>query len=139
MTLEDLDNALPNGFHDATISDLARNFENATLRLKIDVLVGLPSDPPGEADRYRAGELIFHGVLFCVIEAPDHESAFRHPGCIWFCFSRMEPGALPDSLMNSLPSETLCYSFYILDWESHIHVAAADVSFAWLDTVTMSV
>jgi len=138
MTLEDLDNTFPNGFHDATISDLVRDYENAKLSLKVDILIGLPDDPTPDADRYRSGELIFHGVLFCVIEPPDPESAFRHPGCVWFRFSKMETGAVPEPLMKSLPPDTLCYSLFVLDWWSHIHVAAADVSFVWSDTATRS-
>lgn len=134
MTLEEFDDALPNGFHDATISELTRDYENATVRLKVDILIELPEGTPRDANRYRSGEMIFHGVLFCVIEAPDPESAFRHPGCIWFRFSRMEPGVMPESLLKAIPPETLCYSLFILDWWSHIHVAATDVSFAWSDT-----
>jgi hypothetical protein len=133
MKLEDLDDTLPNGFHDATISELTRDYENAKLRLKVDILIELAEGSPRDANRYRGAEIIFHSVMFCVIEAPDPESSFRHPGCIWFRFSRMEPGVMPEPLMKSLPPEILCYSLFILDWWSHIHVAAADVSFTWSD------
>jgi hypothetical protein len=46
----------------------------------------------------------------------------------------MKPGVLPDKIAKSLPPESLCYSLYILDWVSHIHIAASDVSFSWADT-----
>jgi hypothetical protein len=134
MTLEDIDEILPNGLHDATISELTRDYENAKLRLKVDILIELPEGSSPDANRYRSAEILFYGVVFCVIEAPDPESAYKHPGCIWFRFSRMGPGVMPEPLTKSLSPETLCYSLFILDWWSHIHVAAADVSFTWLDT-----
>ncbi|WP_058187846.1 hypothetical protein [Terracidiphilus gabretensis] len=80
MTLEDIDQTLPNGFHDATISEITHNYIHATLKFKIEVLVGLPDMPPQDRSRYRQAELLFRGVLFCIIESPDFESAFKHPG-----------------------------------------------------------
>jgi len=46
----------------------------------------------------------------------------------------MEPGALMEKLTPLLTPETLCYSLYILEWESQIHIVAADVSFSWSDS-----
>jgi len=36
--------------------------------------------------------------------------------------------------MNGLAPGTLCYSLYILDWVSEIHIAAGEVSFSWSDS-----
>jgi hypothetical protein len=133
MTLEDIDQTLPNGFHDATISEITHNYIHATLKFKIEVLVGLPDMPPQDRSRYRQAELLFRGVLFCIIESPDFESAFKHPGKLWFSFSRMEPQTIPEELAKTIPSQALCYSFFVLDWHSSIHVAVADVELSWLD------
>jgi hypothetical protein len=133
MTLEEIDQTLPNGFHDATIAEITHDYIHAMLKFKIDVLVGMPDDPVADRSRYRQAELLFSSVLFCIIEQPDFESAFRHPGDLWFLFDRMEPQAVSESLAKTIASQTLCYSFFILDWHSHIHVAAANVEMNWLN------
>lgn len=71
MTLEAIEDSLVNGFHDAVIMGMTRNYENATVALQIDVLLELPDDVPRSAERYRRAELTFSGVTLCIIEAPD--------------------------------------------------------------------
>ena len=71
MTLEAIEDSLVNGFHDAVIMGMTRNYENATVALQIDVLLELPDDVPRSAERYRRAELTFLGVTLCIIEAPD--------------------------------------------------------------------
>ena len=65
------------------------------------------------------------------MEAPENERILGHPGSIWFKFDRIDPGVLQEKIEKSLLPETLCYSLYILEWESHINIAAGDVSFSW--------
>lgn len=133
MTLEDLDETLPNGLHDALIKSLTHDYENATVKLAVEILVGLPDDAPADRSRYRDAEIVFSRVLFCSVELPDNERIIGHPGSIWFKFWRREPGVLPEKIEKSLPPDALCYSLYILEWESQIHIAAGDMSFTWLD------
>jgi hypothetical protein len=131
MTLEDLDESLPNGLHDARIKSLMHNYEDAIVKLEVEILVGLPADGLQNRDRYRDGAIVFHGVQFCVVGAPENERILGQAHSIWFTFDRIEPGLLPDKIAASLPPETLAYTLYILDWEAQIHIAGADVSFAW--------
>ena len=131
MTLEDLDEILPNGLHDARIRTLTHDYEDAIVKLDVEILSGLPDDPSPDRFRYRKGEILFHQVLFCTIEAPENERILGHAGTIWFKFWRTEAGILPEKIEKSLTPETLCYSLYILDWVSQINIAAGDVSFSW--------
>jgi hypothetical protein len=96
------------------------------------VLVGLPDDPEANRYRYRDGEIVFQRVLFCSVDKPENERILGHPGRIWFVVDRAKPESLPKTIANALDSDVLCYSLYILDWESEIHIAAKDVSFSWL-------
>jgi len=134
MTLEELDQILPNGLHDAQIKAIAHDYERAVVKLDVRILVGLPDDAPPDSFRYRDGEIFFHKVLFSGVETPENERILGHPGSIWFVFERMDPGFLPERIAKSLPPEALCYSLYILEWESQIHIVAADVSFSWSDS-----
>src|ERR1700683_3275437 len=124
MTLEELDEFLPNGLHDARIKTLAHNYERGAVKLEVEILFGLPGDPEPNRFRYRDGEILFHRVLFCSIEVPENGRIIGHPGSIWFKFWRTEPGVLPEKVTDSLPPGTLCYSLYVLEWESQIHIAA---------------
>ncbi len=84
MTLEELDESLPNGLHDARIRALTHDYENAAIKLEVEILTELPADPPPEKFRYRNGEILFHQVLFCSVEIPENERIIGHPGSIWF-------------------------------------------------------
>ena len=134
MTLEDLDETLPYGLHDALIRTMSHDYEAASVKLEVEILVGLPGDAPPDRSRYRNGEVLFHRTLFCAVDVPGSARSLPHPGSIWFKFWRMEPGALMEKLTPLLTPETLCYSLYILEWESQIHIVAADVSFSWSDS-----
>jgi hypothetical protein len=136
MTLEELDETLPNGLHDAQIKSMTHDYERAIVKLEVKILVGLPDDALQDRFRYRDAEIVFRRVLFCSVELPDNERIIGHSGIIWFKFWRMEPGVLPENIAKSIPPETLCYSLYILEWESQIHIAAGDMSFSWFDTDT---
>jgi hypothetical protein len=133
MTLEEIEKLLPNGLHDAQIKRMTRDYESAELVLKVRVLIGLPNQPLPDRDRYRTADILFRQVYFCAVELPQTESAFRHPGSIWFSYERMRPNVIPDSLAKTLPIKTQCYSIFLRDWMSEMHVATQDVEFSWSD------
>ena len=134
MTLEDLDRTLQNGLHDAQIGALTHDYERAIVRLDVRIVVGSPEEDITNRLRYRSGEILFHQVLFCAIECPENGRILGHPGSIWFVFDRIEPGAFKEEIAKALPPAALCYSLYILEWESQIRIAAGDVSFSWSDS-----
>jgi hypothetical protein len=131
MTLEELDQILPQGLHDAQIRTMTHDYERATVNLGVSIVVGSPGEPISNRLRYRNGEILIHRVHFFAPEIPHPESAFRSPGSICFQVYPMEVGVLPDEMASAFPPNTLCYSLFILDWDSSIHIAAGDVSFSW--------
>lgn len=131
MTLEQLEQSLPNGLHDAKICSFARDLEKETLVFKVGVLVGLPDDPPELQDRYRDAVITFTGVKLFFVECPEASSAFPVPGGVFFSIDRTEPGTFSREIEDRLPSEIKCYSLYVLDWVSSIHLAATGMAFQW--------
>ena len=131
MTLEQLEESLPNGLHDAQIRRLAMDYEHARLILRVQVLVGLPTQPPPDCERYRDGEIVFEGVQLFSIELPGAGSAFQHPGSVWFSYERTPPGVMPAAVESALRAETQAYSLFVQDWVSWIRIAASDVGFSW--------
>jgi len=131
MTLEQLEEELPNGLHDAQIRSITRNFENDTLTLEVRILTGLYDDPPEKRSAYRNGSITFIGVKVFVIETPDASSAFLARGAVYFIASLTEPGSIPAQVVAKLAPGNNMYSFFILDWHSNIHLAALDMTFGW--------
>jgi hypothetical protein len=101
--------------------------EHWTLFVKL--VVGVSEE--NERLQYRDGEITFHGVQYVVSESPDAESTFRDARCLWFSFSRTEPGAIPEAIDRILSPDILRYSLFILDWHSSIYIAAREISFTW--------
>src|SRR5271165_1783380 len=102
MTLEDLDQSLPNGLHDARINSIAHDFEEENVKLGVEILFGLPDDPPADRYRYRKGEILFNRVQFCTVKLPENERIIGHPGSIWFKYWRTGPEVLPPNIGRSL-------------------------------------
>ena len=131
MTLEQLEQSLPNGMHDAKICSFTCDLEKETLVLKVGVLVGLPEDPPELQDCYRDGVITFSGVKLFVVECPQASSAFPSSGGKFFIIDRSEPGKFSREIEDRLSPETNYYSLYVLDWDSSIHLAATEIAFEW--------
>lgn len=131
MTLEQLEQSLPNGLHDAMISSFARDLDNETFVIRVAVLVGLPDDPPELRSRYRDAIVTFSGVRLVVAECPEPSSAFLVTGKVSFSIARSEPGTFPLHIKDRLPGGTDYYSLYVLDWESSIHLAASGITCEW--------
>jgi len=131
MTLEQLEQELPNGLHDAKICSITRNFENESVVLAVRILVGLPSDPPDTRDDFRDASITFTGVKLFVVETPEASSAFCASGSVSFNADRSEAGSLPPEIESKLSKDIDRYSLFVLDWLSCIHIAASGVCFAW--------
>jgi hypothetical protein len=131
MTLEKLEEELPNGLHDAQIRSITRNFENRSLTLEVRILIGLPDDPPGKRDEYRNGCITFTGVELFVVEVPDASSASLWSGSVYFSVSRSDVDTFPVEIVKKLTPRINMYTFFLLHWISNIHVAASDMTFGW--------
>ena len=67
MTLEEIDNWLPQGLHDAQIRSFVRDMESANLNIIVKVVVGTSQDNKHRLE-YRNGEICFHDVQYFVSE-----------------------------------------------------------------------
>lgn len=134
MTLEELDEQLPNGLHDAKLRSIMHNYEIATLTIHVEILTGLPDNPPSARFAYRDAVISFSNVLLCHIEQPENERIVGVRGSVWFRYWRTEPGILLPKLSDRFPADAFSYTLYILEWESSIHIVASDVSFSWAET-----
>jgi len=79
MTLEELENTLPNGLHDADVHRIAIDYAERRVTFDLAVWVGKMEDPPERREAYKSGRIEVSGLLFIVMEPPDPKYPFRKP------------------------------------------------------------
>jgi len=134
MTLEELEEQLPNRLHDARIRSITHNYDTGTLIVCVEILTGLPDDPPSTQVAYRDAVISFLDVCLCHIEQPENERIIGLRGSVWFKYWRTEPGILLPKLSDRFPTDAISYTLYVLEWEASIHIVASGVGFSWSET-----
>ena len=134
MTLEQLEERLPNGLHDARIRSITHDYDTRELIIRVEILTGLPDDPPATRSAYRDAVISFADVSICHVEPPENERIIGVKGSLWFKYWRTQPGVWPLKLSERFPNEALSYTLYILEWESSIHIVVSDLNFSWFET-----
>jgi hypothetical protein len=137
LTLEELEQKLPNGFHDVKIFNLELDYAAGTAKLRLSLLVGWPDDPEVERQKYQDANLTLTGLCFCLIEPPTASYPFLPNGKPLLAIGgSTKPNELEclQSLTARLPEGTWCYRFFVDNWNACIYVAAKDAEFAWIGT-----
>ncbi len=134
MRFEELDNKLPNGFHDAKLHDLKIDYLRGTVVLRMALDFGNPNGP--KQTDYRIGELRVSGLSFCSIDAPDpgynylpHGSALNISGDM----AKVDTFPELEELSGTLPPGVSCYRFFVNEWNSFIYIAAKDAQIFWIE------
>ncbi|MDP9337666.1 MAG: hypothetical protein M3P45_02240 [Acidobacteriota bacterium] len=135
MTLDELDNTLPNGFHDAEIFSFEIDYVAGTAKFRMNLLTGGPEDPGLERDTRQEAILIVSGLCFCSVEPPWSTYPFLPDGKpIMVSGDPAKSDHLPSlaDLTSKFPSGTWCYRFFVDDWNAFIHIAAGDAQLTWI-------
>jgi hypothetical protein len=132
MTFQDLENSLPNGFHDAKLKSVSIDYVERLLTMQMEILVGTPEAK--DRDEYRNATLTVTGLYFYVIEPPAVNYPFitKHRP-IRVSGDEGWPDSLTDlaaSLAQTNPAFTY-HRFFSDNWNSFIYVAADDVQLSW--------
>ena len=131
MTFEEVENSLPNGFHDAKIVRITLDYPAGTLLMTMQILVGTPGQ--ANEEEYGPAELRANGLYFCFIDPPDPTYPFKPNGKalgVSGAEELLESSVIGD-LLNKLPEGVSVYRFYADRWNSFIHVAASDIQISW--------
>ena len=129
MTLEELEDTLPNGFHDLLIRSLLVDYGQHRVVMLVSVLVGVPEDVEVERDRRREGKLTLDGLQFISLDPPDPSYPFTEGDTLWVEMS--EPKS-PPAAARSLTPGCFVSGFFVKEWNSFIHVAARAASLEWV-------
>jgi hypothetical protein len=135
LTLDELDEALPNGFHDAQIFSFELDYVAAIAKFRMNLLVGWPDDPEPERQAYQEATLVVSGLCFCSIDPPSPTYPFvpdGQPICV--SGDPAKPDNLPSfpGLAAKLPHGTWCYRFFVHDWNAFIHIAGREAVVTWI-------
>ncbi len=134
MTFEELEEKLPNGFHDAEIRKISMDFVNRSIVIGMNLLVGVPGDP--DPERYRPGTLRVVSPYLFFIKPPDPSYHFVPDGSPINASGRsvkVGQNEEVDRLLAVIPPNATVYLFFLDDWNSCLYLAGASVEFSWDD------
>jgi hypothetical protein len=121
MTLEEIDQSLPNGFHDSEILGVRLDYVKRTAEIDLEILVSGPDDE--DTEKYQPATLFISGLIYFVIEPPGPpNTAHAAPSLVDGGSSELEQAAYPPP--KPLPDNAFTYSFFVSNWNAFIHIAA---------------
>ena len=135
MTLDQLDQNLPNGFHDAKIFSFELDYVAGTAKFHLNLLVGWPDDPEPEREAYQEAMLVVSGLCFCSIDPPYPTYPFLPDGKpVLMTGAKPKDGAPPFvlDLVAKFPADSWCYHFFVDDWNACINIAGRDAAVTWI-------
>jgi hypothetical protein len=132
MTLEDVENSLPNGLHDAELYRLQVDYPRGTLQAELAVWIGDMGDPSEKRERYRRGRIEITGLVFLIMEPPDSRYPVQKSTKLTIdgCDQRQ---SLSAALLNALPENSFFRSLWVGEWNAFIHIAGTGAKFSWMD------
>lgn len=136
MTLQELDNLLPNGLHDAEVKSLKLDYVARTAEFDMDVWVGdLHSKDLDVREKYRPALLVLSGLQFCTIEPPDTKYPFADAEAVTIERGSMDGLKLPPTipLPEGLPENSFTNWLFVQEWNAFIYVCAFDARLDWKD------
>ena len=121
MTIEEIDQSLPEGFHDSSITAVRIDYMQRTAEIDMELCFSGPDD--ADTEKYRPATLSISELIYFVIEPPGHpNTAHGKPSLVDGGSSELDQAAC--ELPKSLPAGAFTYWFFVSSWNSFIHVAA---------------
>ncbi len=132
MTIEELEDTLPNGLHDSEVRSILIDYIQRKATLQLSVFVGELDAPPERREAYREASLVISGLLFAAIEPPQANYPFAEPASLRIdaCDMRKE---LDPGLLAALPNGSFVRSFFVNEWNAFVHLAGLGAEMSWRD------
>ncbi len=133
MTFEELDGKYPNGLNDAEIREVRIDYAQRTATLQLAMRPNRPDS--AERDTYSTALLTIHGLYYLSIDPPDVDRLFGpERRSISVDGLPEDAGAFPQigCAQSRLRGGGFYCRFFVHDWNSFIHIGAADCEIVWL-------
>ena len=125
-TLEEINDVLPNGLHDAEIEIVTHDLRSRSLEFQVFVWIGTMDDPPSQRERYRRGKIRFERVEMFAVSPPRGSNSGD------LTILSLELGAkLRPEFKASDPFGKASYRIFF--GYSEMDIAAANIHFEWMD------
>jgi hypothetical protein len=121
MTIEDIAQSLPNGFHDSKIFSVRVDYEQRTAEMDMEIWVADAEDTAPE--QYRRCTLLISDLIYFVIEPPGPPNV-SHDATSLVDGGSTDLEVFADKLPKPLPAGAFTYWFFVSNWNAFIHVAA---------------
>jgi hypothetical protein len=137
MTIDEITNTLPNGFHDSEILSINIDYQRAEATFLIDVDLCSPDEEVEVA--VRQGEMKIEGLLYIGIEPPAPRAFSKEyvfdPHKLWISADSSNFSVLKQhpELPEPLPDGGFRHWFFDSNNNSFIYVAGMTASFRWSD------
>jgi hypothetical protein len=131
MTLQEIENNLPNGLHDAQVRRVEIDYEKRIVKFSLLLWTGdLSSEEESVREAYKEGELTIKDFIYCVIEPPDPTYPYVEASTITIGAGSAteEPINTETALPKELPEGAFAYWFFVNEWNSFLHIAGMDAS-----------
>src|SRR5438045_2504776 len=130
MTIFELAETLPNGFHDAEVESIRIDYLNRTVQFDLEVWIGTMADPPSIRETYRKALLTIVGFQYCAMDVPDERYPYRLEGTVKI--------DLAEATHFVPRSAAFGCRLWVNEWNGFIHIAADSASLVWQgETVSM--
>jgi hypothetical protein len=121
MTIEEIAQSLPNGFHDSSIAGVRLDYVKRTAEIDMELWFSEPDE--ADQEKYRPATLFISELIYFVIEAPGYPTTCHaEPSLVDGGSSEVERST--SQLPKPLPGTAFTYWFFVNSWNSFIHVAA---------------
>lgn len=128
MTLDQLENTLPNGFNGATLNRLTVDYGLRRAELAVDLDT---TQTRGKVHEFRPARLVLSGLSCCCVEPPSDDREPDNALCL------TESGPLAQirekfGLQVLVPPGSFGYYFYCSNRNNYIVVVAQDARLEWV-------
>jgi hypothetical protein len=123
MTLHELENTYPNGFHDSELVSVSVDFPTRTCWIELDIDCNDP-DP----NVFTRVKIKLSGLCLFIFEEPDAHDWMLAGNPIWTSGSETTAQLLPDldRYQINAPPNSFFYSFFLHEPNCFLHLAATD-------------
>lgn len=130
MTFEELEQTLPQGFHDAQLKSLSLDYVKKEIRIEIDFVVGV--NLKSHSMEFRSAEVLVAEFDFCVMDIPDSSYPYQKKHSLWIDAVSGQPEDSEVALPPHSRSHFL-FSIWVDEWNGYMRIAAGDMNLKWLD------
>jgi hypothetical protein len=127
VQLMEIENSLPNGFHDAFLESIHVDYESRRATFKLQLWIGdIDAATKTQREAYEESSLELLDLVYLVVEGPDPRTKYADAKKLWIDAGEAKPGTAPGTPIpvEQLPRGTFAYWIFVRDWNSFIHVAA---------------